>query len=266
MKKQFKLGVIGCCDESVAVLRGVVLSDFIREKKIIVSDDSEVALDSLEYLGVKTTLNHKFVAENSEYVLLAVDSKQLSGVIGSFEGFRPEKIISLNKYATKSQIKNLIGVGLIKVARAVLNSPCAIGSGVIGLDMTDYNKSTDDTDFISNIFNRLGTTVSVEESKLGAVSAICGNGVYPLMLLDGLVDAGVEQGLTKNEAMIVAVQSILGTAELVQRGEKSIDEMVVRECKDDSAIEAVRMFEDGGFRKLVKGAVGVSVERIKERK
>ena len=62
------------------------------------------------------------------------------------------------------------------------------------------------------------------------------------------------------------MQSILGTAELVQRGEKSIDEMVVRECKDDSAIEAVRMFEDGGFRKLVKGAVGVSVERIKERK
>ena len=36
MKKQFKLGVIGCSFFSNAVLRGVVFSDLIREKKIIV--------------------------------------------------------------------------------------------------------------------------------------------------------------------------------------------------------------------------------------
>ena len=44
MKKQFKIGVIGCNANAETVLRGVVLSDFIREKKIIVSDKNEETL------------------------------------------------------------------------------------------------------------------------------------------------------------------------------------------------------------------------------
>ena len=47
MKKQFKLGVIGCGQNAISVLRGVVLSDFIREKKIIVSDKNEEILDGI---------------------------------------------------------------------------------------------------------------------------------------------------------------------------------------------------------------------------
>lgn len=255
MKKQFKLGVIGCSASAVSVLRGVVLSDFIREKRIIVSDKSEDKLDGLNYLGVKTTLDNKFVAQNSEYLLLAVSPKQFNEVAESIEGVRPEKVISVMDGLTKSEIKNALGVGLIKVARAVLNAPCSIGSGAIGIDMTDFNKSTDDTDFLSNVFNRLGTVVSLEESKLDAVAALSGNSIYGLMLIDGLIDAGVKQGLTKNEAKILAVQSVLGTAELVQQGEKSVDELVLEESKGGSAIEAVKIFEDGGFRKLVSQAV-----------
>ncbi|MDE7329599.1 MAG: NAD(P)-binding domain-containing protein [Clostridia bacterium] len=266
MKKQFKLGVIGCSASAVSVLRGVVLSDFIREKKIIVSDDNEESLDGLNYLGVKTTLDNKFVAQNSEYLLLAVTPDKFNAVAESIEGVRPEKVISVMEGLTKSQIKNSLGVGLIKVARAVLNTPCSIGSGAIGIDMLDFNKSTDDTDFISNIFNRLGIIVSLEESKLEAVSALSGNGIYTLMLIGGLVEAGVKHGLTKNEAKILAVQSVSGMAELVQQGEKSIDELVMQECKNSSSIEAVKAFEDGGFRKLVAQAVEASVLKIKERK
>ncbi len=267
MKKQFKLGVIGCGFNSTAILRGVVLSDFIREKKIIVSDKDESKLDNIEYLGVKTTLDNRYVAQNSEYLILAVNEKNFKETIKELEGIRPEKVISVICGISKNEIKNSLGIGVIKVARAVMNLPCSIGSGTIGLDMVDYNKLTDDTEFITNIFDKLGTVVSLEESKLDAVSAISGNSVYPLFLIDSLINAGVKNGLTKGEAKLIATQSVLGIAELIQREEQSIDDILLQNCKNGSpAIESVKVFEDNEFRKLVSDAAEAYISRLKSQK
>ena len=267
MKKQFKLGIIGCGFMATTIMRGVVLSDFIREKKIIVSDKSEEKLDSVDYLGVKTTLDNKFVAENSEYLVLAVRPKSFEEVAKSIEGVRPEKVISVISGISKSTIKNALGVGLIKVARCVPNMACSIGSGVIGIDMVDYNKNSADTEFITNVFNLLGTVVSLNEDKLDAVSALSGNSVYPLVLIDSLVEAGEKIGLTKNEAKIFAVQSILGTAEMVQREEQSIDELIMQTCNNGgTAIESVKVLEDSAFRKIVSDAVEACFDKMRDKK
>ncbi len=256
MKKQFKLGVIGCGQNAISVLRGVVLSDFIREKKIIVSDKNEEILDGIGYLGVRTTFDNKFVAENSEYLLFALNQKDFFGIAKDLEGVRPEKVISVMSGITKSEIKNSLGIGFIKVARCVMDLPCSIGSGVVAIDMHDFNKSTDVTDFISNIFGYLGSVISVEENKLNAVSGICGNSVYGLMLIDGLISAGIKYGLTKNEAKMVAVQSLLGTAELVQREENTVDELVIQACNQEKfAINAVKSLQDNSFSKIISNAV-----------
>ncbi|MCI8370281.1 MAG: NAD(P)-binding domain-containing protein [Clostridia bacterium] len=267
MKKQFKIGVIGCNANAETVLRGVVLSDFIREKKIIVSDKNEEALDKLNYLGVKTTTDNSFVARNCEYLILSCSLKEFDEIAKNIEGIRPEKVISLIPSATKSAIKNALGIGLIKVARCVLNPACAIGSGLIGIDMNDFNKSTDDTDFITNIFGYTGTVVSVGEDKLDAISTIGGNIVFPLMFIDGMVGAGVKLGLTKNEAQIIAVQTLLGAAEMVQRGENSLDELLVQSCKNGNpAIEIVKVLQDGGLNKLIEGAAHACFKELNGRK
>lgn len=265
MKKQFKLGVIGCGFDAVSVLRGVVLSDFIREKKIIVSDDDESNLDKVEYLGVRTTLDKRFVAENSEYVLFAVKSKDFDKIAEEISGIRPEKVISIIDGLSKSHIKNALGVGVIRVARAALNIPCSIGSGAIGVDMLDYNKSTDDTEFISNIFNSLGITVSLDENKLDAVAALSGNSAYSLMFIDGLVEAGIKCGLSKNEAKILAVQSVLGTAELLQRDEYSSEQLMMQACNaKNSALESVKTLESASFRKILCDSVLACKEKIQD--
>ena len=86
MKKQYKLGVIGCGGVAETILRAVVLSDFIREKKIIVSDIDEAKLDAVDYLGVRTTTDNKFVAQNSDYLIIAVKTQDFVAVAQSLEG------------------------------------------------------------------------------------------------------------------------------------------------------------------------------------
>ncbi len=265
MKKLFKLGVIGYGVMADAIVRGVTLSDFIRAKKIAVCDISDERLDIAAENGVNVTKDVRFVAESSEYVLLCVKPQNFEDVAKELSGVRPEKVISIMAGVKKATIKNALGVG-VKVARCMPNLPCTIGSGMIAVDMYDFNKNPDDTEFITKVFDCTGVVMSSYEDKMDAVTGISGSGpAYVFMFIDALVDAGVEQGLSKNEAKLLATQTVLGAAEMVQREEDTIPELIGKVCsKGGTTIEAVKVFEDKEFRDTVKEAVKACTERAKE--
>ena len=266
MKRKFKLGVIGCGFMASAIIKGVVLSDFLNPKKVIVSDLLEENLDKINELGVYTCNSNKFVAENSEYLLIAVKPQNFAAVAKSLGGIIPEKVISVMAGVSKQTVKEGLGTYTIKVARCMPNLPCSIGSGAIGIDMSDFDGEIDDTEFISNVFNNIGVVLSVDESKLDAVTGISGSGpAYAFMFIDSLVDAGVRQGLTADEAKVLAVQTVLGAAEMVQRDEQSISDLIMRVCsKGGTTIEAVKVLEENNFRGTISKAVAACVKRAKE--
>lgn len=265
MKKLFKLGVIGCGFMAQSILKGVVVSDFLRAKKVVASDVNDEALDSAAELGVMGTTNNKYLVENSEYVLFAVKPQNFESVCQSLEGVVPAKVISIMAGVKRDKIKAALGRDT-KVARCMPNLPCSIGSGVIGVDMTDFNSSQDDLEFISGVLNCLGTVLSVREEKMDAVTGISGSGpAYVFMFIDALIDAGVKQGLTRNEATVLAVQTVMGSAEMVEHSDVPVTDLIKRVCsKGGTTIEAVKVLEERNFRGIVDEAVAACAKRSKE--
>lgn len=257
MKKRYKLGIIGCGFMATTILRGAVESDFLRGKKIIVSDISEEQLDKVDYLGVISTNSNLYVAQNSEFVVLAVKSADLPAVLSSIKKASPDKIISVIPDIKKSEIKNSLGIGLIRVARCVPNYPCTIGEGAIGIDMSDFNRLTDDTEFISKLFNNIGTVISVDEGKLDAVSAIGGCGpTYAFYFLDSLISAGVKAGLSKSEAQTLAAQTLYGCAEMALNGDNKVEELLIKSCPAGSKnLQVINKLEEKKFREIICEAV-----------
>lgn len=267
MKKQYKLGVIGCGFMASAILRGAVLSDFIKAKRIIVSDTSIEKLENMgQELGVTVSDSNKYVAENSEYILFAIKPQTFPEVAQELKGICPEKVISIMAGVKKAKIKNSLGVGIIKVARCMPNLPCSVGSGMMAVDMSDFNSDTDDTEFISKLFNCMGEVLSTGESKLDAVTGISGSGpAYVFMFIDSLIDAGIEQGLTKDEAKLLAVQTVIGGADMVVHSQKPLSELIMSVCsKGGTTIEAVKVLEDNNFRGIISDAVSACVKRSEE--
>lgn len=266
MKKQYKLGIIGCSENTTSLVRGVVLSEFLKEKKVIVSDESDDELDKIEEYGVHTSVDNRFVAENSEFLVIGVKPSKFPEVVKSLGGYCPEKIISLMDGVKKNAIKNALGIGVIKVARCTMNMPCEIGSGVIGIEYSDFSKSMDDTDFINNALSTMGTLIDVSEAKIDTVTAVGKDGcALALMLIDSLVSAGVKNGLTKDEAKIAAVQAFFGSAELASREEKTLDELLVQSCKNSpSALEAVKTVENSDLRSIIESAVDACVKHLEK--
>ena len=266
MKKQFKLGVIGCNLIAQTIIKGAVLSDFLSERKIIVSGASKEDADAIEELGVIAINDDKYVFENSEFQLIAVSGEKLENIVNKIGMVKQAKIISVSDKLKKNEIKNILGVSAVKVARGVANLPCTIGSGSVGLDMSDYNSSFDDTEFISNLFNCIGTVLSIDESKFDAITGLSVNGTaYVFMFIDSLIDAGVKQGLKRSEAKMLATQTVLGAAEMVEREENSLPELIMQACNNGgTALEGVKALEKNQFREIIGEAVDTSIKRLKE--
>lgn len=267
MKKQYKLGVIGGGFMASAILKGAIYSDFLKPKKIIVADASKEALDKLSYLGVNTTLNNRDVADNCEFLLFAVKPQNFLAVADSLRGLPVEKIITIMAGVKKQKIKELLFGEDIKVARAMPNLPCSIGSGMTAVDLSDFESSVDDCAFIESIFNSLGNVLTVPEEKLNAVTGISGSGpAYVYMFIDGLIKAGVKQGLTEDEAKTLAVSTVFGGADMVGHSEdKTLDELISAVCsKGGTTIQAVDSFKKDELYGVIDRAVSACVKRAEE--
>ena len=267
MKKQFKLGVIGCGFMAHSILRGAILSDLLRSKKVIVSDVDMQKLEQVnDELGVFFTKDNRYVAENSEFVLFAVKPQDFAQIAKELQGICPEKIISVMAGVKKTTIKNALGVKIMKVARCIPNLPCSIGSGMMGLDMSDFNSDPSDTEFLDMLFSSMGQVLSIKEDKMDAVTGISGSGsAYVFMFIDSLIDAGIKQGLTKDEATTLAIQTVLGGAEMAAHSEKSLPELILSVCsKGGTTVEAVGVLENNNFRGIIADAVDACVKRSKQ--
>ena len=85
------------------------------------------------------------------------------------------------------------------------------------------------------------------------------------MFIDSLIDAAVKQGLKKSEAKLLAVQTLLGSAEMVEREEYSLSELTMKACNNGgTALEGVKVLENNKFREIINEAVDASVKRLKE--
>jgi pyrroline-5-carboxylate reductase len=113
------------------------------------------------------------------------------------------------------------------------------------------------------IFDSVGKSLFIEESLLDAVTGLSGSGpAYIFTIIDALADAGVKVGLSRDDAIILASQTVLGAAKmLMETGEHPgrLKDMVT--SPGGTAIAGLHTLEQGGMRTTLINAVEVATER-----
>lgn len=264
MKKKFKFGVMGAGFMSSAIIKGIINEGFIAPGEIIVSDISAEQLNKIAKLGVQTTLDNKILADNAEFVLFAVKPQNLQEVLIDIKDCSCIKFISIMAGVKKEKIKSVLPKAI--VARCMPNTPCSIGLGAVGLDLSDY---LDDNDikFIKGIFSSFASVEIVSEDKLNAVTGVSGSSpAYFYLFLKGIIDAGVKQGLTEETAKSLAVSTMIGAGKMVlENPEKSLDDLIKAVCsKGGTTIEAINVYMDNNLGLITETAINACVKRAKE--
>jgi len=108
------------------------------------------------------------------------------------------------------------GLGSRRVVRAMPNTPAQLGMGVTGAiagsALSEKNRTAADV-----LLSASGLVLWLEnESEMDALTAVSGAGPDVFLLVEAMAAAGVAEGLPEETAMILARQTIIGAAALMQ--------------------------------------------------
>ena len=151
------------------------------------------------------------------------------------------------------------------VVRVMPNMPLAVGAGASGV--CGGSNATDlQVDYVSRLFGCLGRAVVVDESDMDVVCALSGSGpAYVAALIEAMRDAAVDQGLDATLAETLALQTVLGTARLIDETGVSPGEARESICSPGgTTLAALDSLYASGFTTMFNAAIDAAVKRSKE--
>ncbi len=264
MKKKFKLGVIGAGFMSSAIINGAINGKKLLPCDIIVSDVNQCALDKISQLGVSVTNDNFFVVNQAEFVLFAIKPQSLDAVLQGVKGADCDKFISIMAGVKKSKIKNVFPNA--KIARCMPNTPCSIGCGAVGVDVSDYCEQTD-VEFVKNLLSSFASVALVDEQDLNAVTGVSGSSpAYFYLFLKGIIESGVKNGLSYENAKLLATNTMIGAGKMVlANSDKTLDELINAVCsKGGTTIEAIKVYEQNDIASITDKAIEACIKRAEE--
>ena len=109
------------------------------------------------------------------------------------------------------------GLGMGRVVRTMPNTPAQIGKGITGA-VAGPDVSAGDRDAASALLSAAGPVVWFDdERQLDVVTAISGSGpAYVFHLVEALAAAGKKMGLSDANAELLARQTVIGSAALLE--------------------------------------------------
>ncbi|GAW81677.1 pyrroline carboxylate reductase [Plasmodium gonderi] len=256
--ENIKLGFIGLGKMGSALAHGIAKSKIIQEKNIYYHSPSKKNTP-LNYLRSNIEL-----AQVCDIIVCAVKPDLANEVLSDIKGYLKSKLlISICGGLNIESLKQMVG-SEIKIVRIMPNTPCLIGQGAF---IFCANSCVNDTDkkYVIDLFNSCGIIHEIKEKDMDIGTAISGCGpAYVFLFIESLIDAGVKNGLNRDLAKKLVLQTISGSTQMVLSSD-----IPIQQLKDDicspGGITAVGLFtlEKHGFKYGVMDAVDSACQKSK---
>ncbi len=238
-------------------------------KKLIVVEPSP-GEDVIEAERQKLiTLNSK--PSPTEIVVLAIKPQGFSAAAEGLKAWVGPDTLIVSIMAGISIARISSALGSARVARAMPNTPGAIGMGATGFALSDACSHADSR-AASNLLEPLGLVIGpLPESQMDVVTAVSGSGpAYVFLLVEALAAAGRSAGLSEETANALARETVIGAGALLgQFAESPADlrKAVTSPGGTTAAALDILMAKDGMpdlMRKAVDAAARRGAELAKE--
>jgi len=145
------------------------------------------------------------------------------------------------------------------------NTPALVGQGAAALCAGSF-ADREDLSLARKLFETVGTVQMVHEEQMDAVTGLSGSGpAFVYTFIEALADGGVQEGLRRDIAQALAVQTVLGAALLVKESGEHPALLRDKVCSPGgTTISAIRVLEERGLRATLMEAVGAATRRSRE--
>ena len=262
-----EFGLIGGGVMGEALLSRLLAQEIYSAQNILVSDPQPERRIFLEdRYGVRTTENNQTVVSESEVLLLAIKPQIFTAVTAGLdvEAIQVRSPLILSILAGTPLSKLEASFPNCPVVRAMPNTPATVGAGMTAI-APGQQAQPQHMAQARRIFAAVGEVVEVPESLLDAVTGLSGSGPgYVAIMVEALTDGGVAAGLPRAIAAKLALQTVKGTAQLLESG------LHPAELKDrvtspgGTTIAGIAQLERSGFRSALIEAVQAATLRSQE--
>jgi pyrroline-5-carboxylate reductase len=176
---------------------------------------------------------------------------------------KPESlVVSIMAGVTIERIAKALGAP--RVARAMPNTPGAIGAGATGFSLSPACGDAESL-ATSRLLEPLGLVVGpLAESQMDAVTAVSGSGpAYVFLMVEALAAAGRTAGLGEATAMALARETIIGAGALLGSSPQSAADLrkAVTSPGGTTAAALDVLMHNGAMPDLMRRAVEAAAKR-----
>ena len=196
--------------------------------------------------------------------VIAVKPADAEAACRELSGAGASRVLSIAAGVKTASLESWLGAGTA-VVRAMPNTPALVGAGAAAI-AGGSSAGPEDLAWAAGILQAVGTVVTVNEPALDAVTGLSGSGpAYVFLIAEAMIDAGVLVGLTRPVARQLAIQTLLGSARLLdETGDEPSTLRGAVTSPGGTTAAGLRALESAGVRSAILDAVAAATQRARE--
>lgn len=255
------IGFIGGGNMAEAIIKGI--RDQIKDLLV-----SEPKAERRRYLkqtyGIRTTESNKEVASSCNIIILAVKPQNITTVLDEISDLITEDktVVSIAAGVPLSYLQ--LRLKTKKLVRVMPNTPALVQEGMTVISLCECFSDAD-IFTVREIFMSIGKVITLPEKYMDAVTALSGSGpAFIAFFIEAMIEAGIKMGLSRDNASELAIQTLIGTAKLLETEmpPQKLREMVTSPGGTTAA--GLKTFEEKGLMNLVIEALQSAHKRAEE--
>jgi pyrroline-5-carboxylate reductase len=265
--KDKKVGFLGAGNMGEAIIKGLLQAGLVPSSSIAATDARAERLQQIaRQYGIRPAASNRDLVAEADVVILAVKPQIMSTVLEEIAGAvdRHRLLISVAAGVPVVALREALGRPA-RLIRVMPNTPALVLEGVTAIARAE-GLEAGDLELAQELFGAVGRVVVLDEEHLDAVTGLSGSGpAYVAIVIESLADGGVRMGLDRATAMILAAQTVLGSARLLMETglhPGQLKDMVA--SPGGTTIAGIAALEEGGVRRTFIGAVESATQRSRE--
>ena len=262
-----RVAILGAGKMGGILLQAFLKNNLLAPDQIVATvQHPERALALSAQFGVEVFTDNLAAAQRADVILIGVKPIQVPGLIETIKpALTKEKLVLSFAASVKTQsIEEASGIDLA-VIRAMPNTPAMLAAGITALCAGRF-VSEAQMAIAQRIFQTVGRTVVVDEKHMDAVTGLSGSGpAFLYIIIEALAEAGVNVGLPRDVATLLAAQTTYGSARMVL--ETGYHPALLKDAVTTPAgctVDGILELEEGGLRVTLIKAVKRATQRAKE--
>jgi pyrroline-5-carboxylate reductase len=251
-----------------ALLGGLTATGWVSVDNVTVIEPLAERRDELaaDHPGLRTLAEPQpglldGAGEHLHGAVLAVKPDVAEGACRALGAAGVTRVLSIVAGVPTQRLEYALG-GEPVVIRAMPNTPALIGVGVAAMSGGSFATARD-LAWAEEVLRAVGAVVRLPERLLDAVTGLSGSGpAYFFLVAESLIEAGVQMGLTRDVSRTLVVQTMRGSAALLDETGREPESLRAEVTSPAGTTAAgVRALEARAVRSAFMEAVAAATER-----